>query len=258
MTRRRQLMFALTLAGLLVALALTAGFGRPRQPLNGVIALRRDCPAGALLTADDLMRVELPAELIHPGYLTTLGDAVGKAAVHDLHAAQLLERDWLRDRPAGIAYPDAESGGRLYTLSLRPEQANGFWLAAGNRVDVHLVPRNDKTAANGSSGGIPGMLPAVRIAALLGGSGSTGNSGPAGTSFSGMAGQATDGPLICLAVSAAEARILALAEASCTIRLVPLNEPTASGDEEIRRESGSSTGMISRERLAGDVDQTDG
>ncbi len=258
MTRRRQLLLALTLAGLLVALALTAGFGRPRQTLTGVVALRRDCPAGAILTADDLMQVDLPAELIHPGYLTTLGDAVGKAAVHDLHAAQLLERDWLRDRPAGIAYPDAESGGRLYTLSLRPEQANGFWLAAGNRVDVHLVPRSDKMTASGSSGGLPGMLPAVRITALLGGSGRTGNSGPAGTSFSGMSGQVTDGTLICLAVSAAEARILALAEASCTIRLVPLNEPAASGDEGIRRESGGSNGIVSCERLDGDVNQVGG
>ena len=222
MTRRKQLTFAFTLAGLLVALALAIGLGRPRPATICVVSIRRAVPAGTALNLDDLALVDLPVGLATPAYLDSQSDAVGMAPLHDLHAGQLLERGWLREHPAGIAYPDAAPAARLYTLKLKPEQANGFWLAVGNRVDVHLVPRSDASIRNDAL--LPDMLPAIKIAALIGAD------GDAAHALSVVGGQTDASPLVCLAVSATEARVLALAEASCTIKLVPLNEPVSESE----------------------------
>lgn len=217
MTRKKQLILAMLLAVLLVGLALTAGISRPREAVTAIVSLRRAVKAGTVLGLDDLTLVSLPDRLVDSAYLRLMTDAVGRAPIHDLSAGQLVLRGWLRERPDGVAYPDAAAGSRLYTLNLRPEQANGFWLAAGNRVDVHLIPRGDGLSRNVSAM-LPEMLPGVRIAALIGGSEPSGSSVLA-------SGQSTGLPLVCLAVSAAEARILALAEPSYLIKLVPLNEP---------------------------------
>ncbi len=216
MTKRKQLLAAAGLAALLVSIAVIVGLGRPSLETVEVIALNNDITAGKILEAADLRIVQLPLDSAVDSVAKTPEEVIGKAALHSLYAGQILHQQWLRHQPAGIAYPDAAMDSRLYTLKLPPENANGFWLAAGNLVDVHLVQRGSTAEAANSM--LPEMLPSLKIVALLD------NRADANLAAGAPGGQASE-PLVCLAVKAAEARILAMAEAACLIKLVPLNEP---------------------------------
>ncbi len=212
---------AVALAALLVTLSVIIGKGRPDPATTEIVVMRHDLTAGSILQPEDLKTIEIQAEAVSASALRTVDSAVGKALLHPLAAGQVVHDNWLRAQPAGIAYPDAAPGCRLYTLRLQAENANGFWLAAGNLVDIHLVSRGSSNV-NGDdnfSSMLPEMLPAIKVTAILKKDDNDSNS------ISAVAGQQADAPLVCLAVSAAEARILAIAEASCLIKLVPVNDP---------------------------------
>jgi Flp pilus assembly protein CpaB len=216
MKRKKQILLALAISGVLIALTLTAGMRRPNQEFASVVSIKTEVPAGMVILPEHLTMTRLPKELITTGYLTDIASVVGQSTDCTLYTGQLIDKRWLHQRSTGIVYPDAESDGRLYTLRLPAEHANGFWLAAGNIVDVHLIPKI-KPAEE-----IPEILPGVRIASLIG----TGKEQTAGTSSPVIAGSSSTGPtLICLNVNTAQARALAIAETMCTIKLVPVNEP---------------------------------
>lgn len=216
MNRKKQVLMALAIAGLLVALTVAAGLKNPKEPTVSVVAVRSDIPAGTVLREDHLMSIDLPQRLLIASYLKDIKLAVGQATELDLHEGQLLDSRWLNTQPEGIAFPEAITDGRLYTLRLPAEHANGFWLAAGNRVDVHLIPKGQP------SDDLPDILPGIRIASLIG----TGNSEGSGTAVTVLPSTLSSGSaLVCLNVNTAQARVLAMAEACCTIKLVPINEP---------------------------------
>lgn len=216
MKRKKQILLALAISGTLIALSLTAGMRKPNQEFISVVSIKTEVPAGMVILPEHLTIVRLPKELVIVGYLTDIASAVGQSTDSVLYAGQLIDKRSLHQRSTGIMYPDAEEDGRLYTLRLPAEHANGFWLAAGNIVDVHLIPKI-KPAEE-----IPEVLPGVRIASLIG----TGKDQTAGTPSPVIAGSSSTGPtLICLNVNTAQARALAIAETMCTIKLVPVNEP---------------------------------
>lgn len=216
MNRKKQFVLALAAATLLVALALLAGLRDSSEPIVQVITAKKRISAGSTLKASDLALVDLPGRLMIPSYLSDPQAAIGRSVDHDLQQGQMIDRSWLHEAPNGIAYPDARPDGRIYSLRLQPEQANGFWIAAGNRVDIHLIPKGEVIE------GLPDLLPGIRILSLIGTGKDDGSSAAAsvlpGPSASGSA-------LVCLDVNTAQAHVLAQAETRYVIKLVPVNEP---------------------------------
>lgn len=217
MNRKKQVILAMTAAALLVALVLTAGLRDTREPTVQVLTTKSRIAAGSTLKASDLTLVDLPNRLMISGYLTDPQAAIGRSVDRGLQPGQLIDRSWLHENPNGIVYPDARPDGRLYSLRLLPEQANGFWIASGNRVDIHLMPKGEAIE------GLPDLLPGIRILSLIGTGKDEGSSAAAsvlpGPSASGSA-------LVCLDVNTAQAHVLAQAETRYVIKLVPVNEPT--------------------------------
>jgi len=216
MNRKKQVILALAAAVLLVALALTAGLRDSGESMVQVLTTRNRITAGSALKADDLVLVDLPSRLMISSYLMDPKAVIGQSVDRDLQQGQLIDRSWLHEDPNGIAYPDARPDGRLYSLRLQPEQANGFWIATGNRVDIHLIPKGEAIE------GLPDLLPGIRILSLIG----SGKNEDSGAAASVLPGPSSSGSaLVCLDVNTAQARVLAQAETRYVIKLVPLNEP---------------------------------
>lgn len=218
MNRKSQILWSVTAAALLVGVALSTGWRGQEAPMVPVVAAKGTIRAGQVVTSEDLMVLELPEKFNIQEYVTDPESVIGCASDRDLSEGQMIDRRWLHDQPAGIAFPDARADGRLYTLRLPAEHANGFWIAAGNRVDIHLIPKGEPHME------IPGILPDVRILSILGSGKPPADHAPQDL----YANPSTDGSaMVCLDVNTAQAHVLALAESRYIVKLVPINEPFA-------------------------------
>jgi pilus assembly protein CpaB len=211
MRRTKQIILTILITLVLLALVWSAqASGSPPKTIN-VVAAKRDVPAGTLLTADQLMIVQLPEALNSNAYLTDIAEAAGQWTSAPFSGGELLSRQRLTLSAAGIVYPDAGPGRRLLTIDLEPSDAVGFWLAAGSLVDLYLIPRNRESGAEIQ------ILEKVRVMAII----SPVTSSPiAGT-------QVSDGNadgLICLDLNHEQARIIISSRGLYDITLSAINE----------------------------------
>jgi Flp pilus assembly protein CpaB len=142
MRKNKQLILAVLIAGALVGLAWSSGLSRVEEKTVRLVAAARDIPAGSALSEDQLILVECPAELALAGYAQSVSEAAGLWTGQGFAAGELISPRSLAAKASGLVYPDAGAGRRLVTISLAAAAANGFWLEAGNRVDIYLVPRS--------------------------------------------------------------------------------------------------------------------
>ncbi len=216
MNRKKQIIWSAVAALLLVGVAYSTGLRPPDEPTRSVLAAKRAVRAGQVLAQEDFIAVKLPVKFVIDEYVTDPDVVIGAVTDRELSPGQLIDNRWLNTRPDGVAYPDGRTDGRLYTLRLQAEQANGFWLAAGNRVDVHLIPRGEPLED------LPDILPNVRVLAMIGLDQPSSQNGALSGAPAPLAGGTA---LVCLDVNTAQARVLARAEPCCVIKLVPINEP---------------------------------
>jgi len=210
MRKSKQILMTLIITLALVALACLSGRGRVKEATITVLAARNDIAAGQQLAADDLMQIEIPASLKTASYLTEYAEAIGLWNDARLQAGELISLSRLTKDPEGLKYPNPGHGRRLLTLELEPASANGYWLSAGNRVDIYLIPRNSENGMDIQ------VLESIRIMTVIG-------DGHDSSAMSPMT--STKETLICLDLSNDQARLLASTMGICDIRLAVINEP---------------------------------
>ncbi len=205
MRRSRQLILTLLVTATLIGLSWFAGQNRDKERLQPACLLIEPLAAGSLLEPNQFKEIWLQ-EADLPRNAVTMQDLPTPCyARTDLLAGDLLIRDRISPWPSGLVYSNSGPGRRLMTLELDPAQANGFWLSAGNLIDLYLIPRN------------PGLdsvqvLRALAVQSVM---------RPQSTDL-----HATDlhTTLLCLDLSSEQADQLALALDSCFIRLSVVNE----------------------------------
>ena len=77
-----------------------------------VVAAKGTIRAGQVVTSEDLMVLELPEKFNIQEYVTDPESVIGCASDRDLSEGQMIDRRWLHDQPAGIAFPDARADDR--------------------------------------------------------------------------------------------------------------------------------------------------
>lgn len=209
MQRTKQILLTLAATVILAGLSWLAGASRPQVEWTSVAVARRDIPAGASLAAEDVTTVRIPAESVHSEWLMDPEAAVGLWTPTGLAEGEILHTRRLNDQPEGIQYPGPGPGRRMMTLRLDRASANGYWLAAGCRVDLHLVPR-------GAVNEPVQVLKNIAVLRVLDGS--------AQGSSAVLASPQGGDLLLCLDLSAAEAALLAYADIHYSIRLAVVNE----------------------------------
>jgi len=210
MRRNKQLLLTILITAALIGLAWFAGKSRFSEKMQNVVAVIHDIPAGSQISLDQLSLVEIPEKAAAQCFSTDLAEVAGRWTAVDLQAGEIISRKRLTVSAAGLQYPDPGPGRRLMTLSLNPADANGFWLSAGNHVDLYLIPRNRESIAETQ------VMENIRIMSIL-------NSNP--ENASGLQGSFSGDCLICLDLNSEQARLLSSSPGIYDIRLSAINEP---------------------------------
>lgn len=214
MRRYRQAILSVLITLLLLSLVWLTNRDNPTVMTRPIIRMTRTVSAGAAISAADISVITLPDDPALVDYASDPAAVIGQAAQDTLAAGELLSSAHIGPQAKGLVYPQAGPGRRIMSLKLTPEDANGYWLAAGNRVDLYVVPQ-------GPADTIPAQVVRdIRVMALL---------NQDGTALAGLAGSVTQTALICLDVSDEEAVILATAESQADIKIVVINEPDSGG-----------------------------
>ena len=209
MRKYRQAILAFLITTLIMVLVWLTNRDQPALTMRAVISLKQAVAAGAEITADDIVSLQLPDDPALNGYVSDETQVIGRWTLTSLAAGELIHSGHLAEQAAGLTYPQAGPGRRIMTIKLNPEDANGFWLAAGNRIDLHIIPRRDSTNWPTQ------VIRDVRIMALL---------NTDGTRLAALAGTNAQSSLLCLDVSDEQASLLANAEKQADIKLAVINE----------------------------------
>ncbi len=209
MRKYRQSLLAGLLALLLLGLTYWAGQGQQVIRKVSVVALKQDIPTGTCLLPEHLTAVEIADHPALAGYVKDPEQAVGLWSSTELKAGELLLASRIASTSGGVSYPNPQPGHRLMTLELRAGDANGFYLAAGNLIDLHLVPKQ-------TTGDLTDTIRNVPIVALLGTDGQ-----PLEVPLDNTNGTA----LLCLDLDKTQAGKLAEAMSRAYIRVSAVNEP---------------------------------
>jgi|LSQX01.1.fsa_nt_gb Flp pilus assembly protein CpaB len=209
MQQKKQILLTLAATVILVGLSWLAGASRPKVAWASVAVASCEIPAGGSLKAGDIALIRMPVESVQPDWFSDPDSAVGLFSPTGLVAGEILHARRLSDQPEGIQYPGPGPGRRLMTLRLDRASANGYWLAAGCRVDLHLVPR-------GAADQPVQVLKNITVLRVLDGATQSG--------LAVVAGPQSKDLLLCLDLSVKEAALLAFADIHYSIRLAVVNE----------------------------------
>jgi Flp pilus assembly protein CpaB len=210
MRKNRQIILTILITLALVAIAWSAGLGKGHEKTGMYIMAKEAIPAGSQIKPEQLKMIELPVGAVSDCYMTDLKEAEAMWTNADILEGELIGRHRLCQKAAGIQYPDAGTGRRLLTINLDPQDANGYWLAAGNRVDLILVPRSRE------NGLAVRIMESIRIMAVL-------NDDAGG---GGMA-AAQKKPLLCLDLDARQVTTLCDSFGLYDLHLSVINEKTS-------------------------------
>jgi pilus assembly protein CpaB len=137
------------------------------QEASEVVVAAADIPRGRSVTADDLDTCPWPKEMLPQGALTSIEDAVDRAAIVPLMVGEPVLETKLADREAGrglaVLIP---TGMRAYTIQTKQVTSSvGGFVLPGNRVDVLLTLRGNRMDGTGG-GSTTTLLQAVEILAV--------------------------------------------------------------------------------------------
>lgn len=211
MRRSKQILLTILITGALLALVWAAGSGRNATTMTAAVMINCDISAGSRITADQLSVVQVPEELLADCYFADPAKAIGLWTSVEMHSGELISSRQLTARAVGLQYSDPGPGRRLLTIKLEPSDANGFWLAAGSRIDIYLIPRNRDNISDTQT------LENVRIMAVL-------ESGTGEPIANNVTKSASGDKLICLDLNSDQARLLSSAPGVFDIRLAVINE----------------------------------
>ncbi len=145
--RRLKLVIAMMLliGVLLVAEVLFVKSLSNYEPEIGVVFTRGGIPAKTVITEDMLQIKNVNISEIHPLSVRSMAELIGKTALADLEANEMV----LSSR-AGLSLEMDQiqmekKDNRLFSVEFKPDQANGWWVLVGQRVDILFV-RNEVAA----------------------------------------------------------------------------------------------------------------
>lgn len=142
MKKKTQIVVSCILA--VAALAVIYSFLNSQGMTRGeeVFIFAKEYPAGTLIEPDMIQSINLSSASSLHGYASK-DLAVGKYTTRDVYGGEIVLSEVLSNYPKKIQNYEIAPGNVLYTLSLRPEDANGWWIYTGSYVDVLLYSQKN-------------------------------------------------------------------------------------------------------------------
>jgi Flp pilus assembly protein CpaB len=209
MRKFRQAILSILITSLLMVMLWLINRSQLDTRTRPVVVVNRPIPAGNILTRDDLDTVMLPDHASLLNYASDPAAVIGQWALTSLETGEFLHHAKIGTIAEGLDFPQPGTGRRLMTIKLEAADANGYWLAAGNQVDLYIIPRQRDDEA------WPQVVRAIRVVTILN---ENGSAAPA------VQGSSNQPALLCLDVSEEQAALLSLAEKQADIKIAVINE----------------------------------
>lgn len=110
------------------------------QPRGRVVLAMRDLPVGSIVGERDVQTIEWPGEVMPPGFLGTVDEAVGRGVITPVKVNEPLLEGKLAPKGSGGGLPMIINDG-MRALSVRVDEVIGVagFVIPGTRVDVLLT-----------------------------------------------------------------------------------------------------------------------
>lgn len=214
MKKRNQLIWTCVIS---IAILLILYLFLNQQDRSGdteIFLLNKNLKAGSVIASDMIRGVKISRNTILPNACKSKEEIVGMFTLTDLKKDEILSVEDISIEKNGLSYQNLNEGNVLYTLALKPEDANGWWLAKGNIVDLLLLkPAGLKpvSATVEESGIIIDVIESVRIARIMDETGVPIDTGE------------KPAKLICLELSMEQAKAVFETESTKRIKIVAKN-----------------------------------
>lgn len=220
MKKKNQILWTCGISFLLLILIFTATSRMTKEKTYPVFLLKQDATAGCQMEEGMISTMMLPVSCILPNACVRSEDILGKFLLSNMKAGDMLTSHNLDVTCNGITYPDIGNGNVLYTIALKSENANGWWISKGNEAMVFLYENTEQekeyekisVQTNGYLPVVPvRIIERVKIIRIMDENGIE-------TSVSGK-----QPGMICIEINKEEARLLFNAENGKRIKIVAKN-----------------------------------
>ena len=127
---------------------------------------KQDISVNSLLTAEMLEVRKVDSKALASSALKSPEEAVGKRTAGAIAAGQIIYSGSLNGDP-GNASQFESPDNRLFSLELKGDAANGWWIGGDQRIDVIFIPGSDKAVDKTGVSGLGEKLENIRVAAVL-------------------------------------------------------------------------------------------
>ena len=189
-----------------------------------VYLLSADLDAGTAISGGMFNPVQISKDADIPNLVLTIGEMEGKILLRNMKTGDILSVNDLGSASGGVTYPKLSEGMELYSVSMRPENANGWWIYEGNSVNLYIY--QPEPAAYNPKGAEESdlvrnlcdeviVIENIRIMRILNDSGETAVPGD------------KNSRIICLELTSEQVRLLVASEKGGIVRLSARNNGTS-------------------------------
>jgi hypothetical protein len=148
------------------------------EPEVSVVYAKAEIPQGSKITPEMLEGRKVSVRLIHRKAFRHLEDVVGKWASAHIEAGEMILGSRLCEEMNTEKIEVKDKKNRLFTVEFKNDQANGWWLAEDQYVDIIFIPNERVFMKQGPAGAYEN-----EEAANAGGSRTSLEAGKAGDEF---------------------------------------------------------------------------
>lgn len=114
------------------------------EPQVDIVFADEKIPEGAVIEADMLAEKKVDINLVHRQSIRNIEYAVGKTAKMDIEKGEMVLGAKLGKGGRMHEIEVKDKNSRLFSIEFKGDQANGWWLEAGQYVDIIFVPSKDE------------------------------------------------------------------------------------------------------------------
>ncbi len=141
MNKRKQLILSCLIMLVLLILLYSAVSGKESDKFTKLYVYNRDLSAGSIIVSSDISEIKIHTEdKLNQNYAKQ-ENIEGKYIHSDVKSGQFVIDSDLHLNESLTVFNDLEPGNVLYTLLMKAEDVNGWWLRPGNIVDILIFDK---------------------------------------------------------------------------------------------------------------------
>ena len=168
MTKIKFLVVTMLIAVVLLAVEIVIVRSVSRyEPEIDVVYAKVKIPENTVIQPDMLQVRKVGIGVAHRQSMRDMGEVSGRIAKADIEEGEMILASRLDEENRMKEIRVKDMNNRLFTVEFKGDQANGWWLAADQYVDIIFVPGERVRSSGGGDSAAIQRLRNIRIAALI-------------------------------------------------------------------------------------------